>query len=356
MEINTYITVPTTINIENYYFEGVKAIDAAQPLQTPYLVAWLPDRPTQILVRGATQLGIIDVQTNQLTIYATVENPGNINLQPIWIEQREGIAYIADSFDTPGHNLWLGNTTGESRLLLSDVYPPLIPLPSGETFAIYSNQHQKFITISSFGEILDTITIFEKLPFTEPVSTDTQFRFAPQPNGNWLAYYNAHGFYLFNVVNGTLNSIDLGNTNGEKNWAVFASWRFDGSKLALIVTTGEFPLTFSNLYILEWPEATIYPLDNKFKGITDVTWFPDGQHILFKAFTINANGQRSNGLYTTSFSSFNEVSPFTPVGLGEIDNSIGGTLSWSPDGKQIIIRTNEDRGLLLNQINVQLQN
>lgn len=317
------------------------------------IVDWLPGSSHEVLLHGIFDLGILNITTGEVTIYATVKEPGNIRF-PVWVPAVQGVAYLSWDIQTNQQNLWLskaGNNPG--RQLLSDVAPPLIPLERG--LAIYSQRANVIQEISLSSQNLSPRpSVFNQLSPTELERFGATARqTAIQPNGDWIAVtrHNSRGVQFFNPQTEEAKLIDLGGEEPVPLWAMNAKWSPDGQKLALIVTQGIPPVNFSDLYILDWPTTTFWKVDDSFAFVNDTTWAPDSKHLLFKAFVGQKDGFNLNALYIIDVSTTSEIMPVSIPNDG-LSSGFGGAISWSPDGQKVLLIYSDDSGSTIYQMEV----
>jgi hypothetical protein len=297
------------------------------------IVEWLPGNSEVVLIKGPLTLKTINVLSGVAEQYAVVSEPGNI-YQPIWLPEAQGVAYLSHDSQTNETNLWLGQAGSKAIQLLANVQPPLVPLERGHGVAVYSKSEKAMKAISPNERDPKP----SPQPITIPIPQATSeklLKTAYQPGGDWIAYYNSEGFQLVNSKSKETQVIDLGSSESPPLWVMDAKWSFDGQKLALIVTQGQFPIPFSDLYILEWPTRTLLKIEDTFTYVTDIAWAPDSKHLLLKPIIDEKDGFAITALYITDISAPPEFVPVPiPIeGLSAATNS----LSWSPDGQTVLV-------------------
>lgn len=312
------------------------------------IVDWLPDSSEEVLIKGPLTLETINVISGTVKQYAEVKSPGNI-FQPIWLPEAQGIAYLTGDFQTAKTNLWLGKAESKPEILLSDVEAPLIPIEKGRGVAVYHKNDKAMRSVSPDKQNLRPTPQPVTAPFPQMIPgklLNTTY----QPGGDWIAYYNVDGFRLVNSKTGEVRLIDLGERENEPLWAFDAKWSPDGQKLALIVTRDRATFDFTDLYILEWPTGTLHKVDDDFDFVTDIAWAPDSRHLLLKAVIGQKDGFNINALYITDVLTFSEIVP-VPIPIEGL-TGFGDSLSWSPDGKMVLVQYFDGQEVALYRIDV----
>lgn len=310
--------------IETDFFRGVKTIQ------------WLPDSQTHLLVSSSHNIAILDLTTNTYTFYETLTPPETINGDPVWLPSVNGIAYVVS---LPGQTeLRLSTSQQNTRILLTDVVPPVIVMPNQKGLVIYHQPTEAFVALSLDGKMRPTqANLYAQLPFTLPNSLGSQYRVAYQPTGDWIAYYRLHGFYLFNQTSGELQEIELGSGEDITHWAMFATWSPDGQKLGMVVAIKEPIILSSYISVWEWSTQSIKILQDEFQYVNDMTWSPDNQTILFLA---EVGVKEGKGLHALQLVNTNKMENYSAISTlyGEISPSIlGGRLIWRKDGQYVYI-------------------
>jgi WD40 repeat protein len=314
------------------------------------IVDWLPGNSEEVLVKGPLTLETVNVLNGTVKQYATFSAPGAID-QPIWLPEAEGVAYLSSDIQTNKTNLWLGQAEGKTEALLSDVQAPLIPVEKGRGVAVYSKNDRAMRAVSPNKQNLKPIPEPVTIPLPK-IIPDKLLYTAYQPGDDWIAYYNIDGFHLVNSKSREVRLIDLGGDEFGPLWVKDAKWSPDGQTLALIVTQGRSLFHFSDLYILEWPAATLRKVNNTFDFVTGIAWAPDSKHLLLKAVIDQRDGFNINALYITDISAPSEIVP-VPIPIEGLTGF--GALSWSPDGQTVLVQYFDGREVALHRIDVTTQ-
>lgn len=314
------------------------------------IVEWLPDSSEEVLVKGPLTLETINVISGTLNTYATISEPGNIR-NPVWLPEDQSVAYLARDFQANKTNLLLGKVGSKSELLLSNVEPPVIPIDNKRSVAVYSKNDGSMKGVSpTRQESIVVPAALNSLPRSERSGFEAIPHTTTQPNGDWIAHYNIDGLRLINSKSEERRDINLGGDEFNPLWAIDAKWSPDGRKLALIVTEGGFPTSFSDLYILEWPAGTLRKVEDGFAYVTDVAWAPDSQHLLLKPIINEQDGFAVTALYLTDISMPSEFVPI-PIPVEGL-TATSASLSWSPDGQTILVEYFDGQETAIYKINV----
>lgn len=338
--------------IMGFVFKSPQEVPNTRDPVGPFeIVEWLPNNSKEVLIKGPLSLETVNVLSGTSKLYATVKEPGNIR-QPVWLPDTQGIAYLSRDFQTNKTNLLLGKVKNKPELLLSDVQPPLIPIQNRRGIAVYSKPDKVMKGVSLNKQLLSAVpAVLDRLPQSERSGFEAIPYTAVQPNGDWIAHYNIEGLQLVNSRTGEIKIINLGGNESEPLWAQDVKWSPDGQKMALIVTQGEFPIPFSDLFILDWPSGTLQKLGDTFAYITDVAWAPDSRHILLKPIIDEKDGFAITALYITDVSAVpSELVP-VPIPIEGLTGS-SGSLSWSPDGRTVLVEYFDGQETALYKIEV----
>lgn len=312
------------------------------------IIEWLPGNLAEVLVEGPLTLETVNVLSGTTKIYATFNAPGTID-QPTWLPEAEGVAYLASDIQTNKTNLWLGKVGSKPEILLSDVQAPLIPIEKGRGVAVYHKSDRAMKAVSPSKQNLRPAPQPASVPFPQ-MMPGKLLNTAYQPGGDWIAYYNVDGFRLVNSKTGEVRLVDLGERENEPLWAFDAKWSPDGQKLALIITRDRATFDFTDLYILEWPTGTLHKVGDDFDFVTDIAWAPDSRHLLLKAVIGQKDGFNINALYITDVLTFSEIVP-VPIPIEGLAG-FGDSLSWSPDGKTVLVQYFNGQEVALYRIDV----
>ena len=312
------------------------------------IIEWLPDSSEEVLVKGPLTLETVNALSGTVKQYAEVESPGNI-FQPIWLFEAEGVAYLAADIQANKTNLWLGKAGSKPEILLSDVGSPLIPMERGRGVAVYDKSEKGMKAVSPSKQNLKPAPQPATAPFPQ-MTPGKLLNTAYQPGGDWIAYYNVDGFRLVNSKTGEVRLVDLGERENEPLWAFDAKWSPDGQKLALIITRDRATFDFTDLYILEWPTATLHKVDDTFTFVSDIAWAPDSKHLLLKAVIDQKDGFNIFALYITNVSTSSDIVP-VPIPIKGLAG-FGDSLSWSPDGKTVLVQYFDGQEAALYRIDV----
>jgi Tol biopolymer transport system component len=349
-------TPKETVTVNGYIFSLPQEIPSTRQISGVEIVDWLPGSSNEVLLQGIFDLGVLNIETGGVTIYATVKEPGNIRF-PIWIPQAQGVAYFSSDIQTNQQNLWLGKTGSNNRgvQLLGDGSPPLIPLNQG--LAVYSPKDKAVQGITPDGQKLSTPpAAFNRLSPAELEQLGATARHtAIQPRGEWIAitrHNSIGGVQFLNSQTEEARLIDLGGEKSAPLWVLNAKWSPDGQKLGLIVTQGIPPVHFSDLYLLEWPAATLNKVDLPFQFIKDIAWGPDSKHLLIQSIINQENGFVTLALYLMDVSIPSDIIPVPIPTDGLSSGQLGGGLGWSPDGQKILVKYSDDIGDALYQMEV----
>jgi Tol biopolymer transport system component len=192
-----------------------------------------------------------------------------------------------------------------------------------------------------------------ELPLSSIGTFESIYHAAWSPRGNEVAFYNDSGFYLLDTVSGQACQVALGLAGlGERGlrWAYLAKWSPNGRYLAMITTSGRFPLEFSELTILNTVTGdlrAVQPERHLPSGkyyVLDIDWAPDNTTIAARVAVTMKEGVVYDGLYLMSARGVRQERQLPELTF--TGASAGLSLSWSPDGKYLALNcptSNEGR-------------
>jgi hypothetical protein len=125
--------------------------------------------------------------------------------------------------------------------------------------------------------------------------------------------------------------------------------------LALIVVEGDTPVSYSDLYILEWPDGKGYQIKENYDFLHDIAWAPDSKHLLLQVDIGNKDGHSILALFITNVFESSEILP-VPIPIDGLSSGYrGGGLSWSPDGRKVLVQYFDGQEVALYRIDVTAQ-
>lgn len=100
---------------------------------------------------------------------------------------------------------------------------------------------------------------------------------------------------------------------------------------------------------------TLQKVNDTFQFIKDVAWAPDGQHLLLQPVIGEKDGFSVLALYITNVLKTSDILP-VPIPIEGLSSGvIDGGLSWSPDGRKVLVHYSDNTGSALYGIEVTTQ-
>jgi hypothetical protein len=331
------------------------------------IVEWLPDNQQVLITQDLyntrkneadhmlrQSIELYNPETGESKVYAIRYR---IDEPPSWQSNLNAVVYPAMNFlgiDANTNQLkftrqaWVSREDSKSAQMLTDYLPQFyLAVQSGSSATLYLSDKK----ISKRDRSLKD---------TEPVSFDmTQwdyvkgrrseiplsYKMAWQPGTAFMFLYGdgAQRFagytFILNTNTGQVCELNLG------GWAIKARWSSDGRYLAIIRAHEHFPISSSDLAVLDAVTGNVYTArvtPEKEKGkhyVDDIVWAPDSYHLLaigsFSPYTNPSDGDQSR-LYLVDFLSgqSDDILPtYTFYAASSKDN-----LAWSPDGSKLLAR------------------
>jgi WD40 repeat protein len=308
------------------------------------IIGWVPDSNEELIIRNFDndKFLIETLNINTGLRQRLVETDHFIVGKPIWLPATKQIAYLAQD-ETGAINLYLNNP-GEKDVdtpTVSQVSPPLVPDKTGDSVLVFDSQTSRLLDISQ------TEGATEKLLLTEPLSP---VGFGPYPQyqatwnekTDWIAYYHPEKLVLVNSQTNQTQTVDLGKAPGEwGQWgAIDAAWSADGQRLAIIATSSEVisaTVPFTQLIIYDPATGKVQLIADDLTYITNMAWAPDNENVLISGvIRQNKEGLDVNALFLVDVTT-QQIVPVPVMPDGAHGLSWHRSLTWSPDGKYIVV-------------------
>lgn len=312
------------------------------------IAGWLPDSEQILIMRGDPERPQTEFIETFNTRTKDVQRFGKrhwVPGKPCWLPTLQGVAYT-DWAGKEYRALYTGR--GEAtpkQTVATGLSSPYIGAdPSGRRLLFFTEQTGERPQVWDVQQ-----KTIQSLPFVLAPLSDTlglvmpsPYLIAWHPKENKVAFYNNYHFFIADLDTGQVAEIELGTDNyGLELWAMEAQWSPDGRYIAMLTASGDLPVEFSELTILDTvrgklrsmhPEQYIYPGQYY---VTDVAWGPDSYHLVVSAVTRQDEiGVEYNGLYLTDTGNakFLRLLP-----EHEFGGSWGAGLAWSPDGLRLAV-------------------
>lgn len=310
------------------------------------IAAWLPDNERLLLTNyppnnGNQIIETFNTLTGEIQVYAERYQGGEM---PIWLPSLDAVAYTTVIYDDSlprGGRQELRVSYGNPQtfeVIAQDVFN--LSLVTDGTRLLYFDraigdqpQAWSFSTRSPEAVALDlTNRAYAKVPAYPPQS-GTTFGIAPQPGGQWMAFYGSGLLYLADTQTSLLCEIDLG-----ERYPFDIQWSTDGRYLAFIngvINPGLSYFLSSEVVVLDITTgAQVRPtLESSF--IHEINWGPDSRTLAALARMDVVNGRPYKGLFLLDVvnGSYRSLLPNQIFGGGT-----GSQFAWSPSGQSIAIK------------------
>jgi len=354
---------------EEYTFSEPKVVlDAHSNLYD--IVEWLPDNQ-QVLITQDLQnsiggesdkflrqsIELYDPQTGQSKVYAIRHHTDE---PPSWQPDSNTVVYPDMNIlgiDSKTHQLkftrqvWVSHGDPKAAQMLADNLPQLplaVKLGGSETV---------YLSAKQLSRLDGSLKAIPSVPF-DPTQWDyakgrrseipPSYKMAWQP-GTALIFLYADGVFRFdgytfilNTDTGQVCELNLG------GWATKAHWSSNGRYLAIIRTHDHFPISSSDLAVLDTATGNVTTTgvtSSKLEGkhfVDDMVWAPDNRHLsavgrfLPFQYTNQSDKNVESRLYLVDSSS-GQSDDILPTYTFYAD-SLKSSLAWSPDSSKLLIR------------------
>lgn len=310
------------------------------------IAGWLPDGQRLLITKDVpgTNRQVIEVFDTQTREESTYAERHSITTPPVWLTSRKSVAFI-DSTREEGWALRIShNPDGPIETLQTHLASPYLAADStGKKVAfLLRDQGARPAVMDLLGRSVQLFNI--ELPLSSIGTLESTYHATWNPKGNQVAFYNDSGLYLFDAASGRACKVALGLAGlGERGprWAYLAKWSPNGRYLAMITTSGRFPLEFSELTILDTSTGklrSVHPiqLNNSAQYyVTGISWSADSRTLAIESVIERKEGIDWAGLFLVDAhtGNFRRILPDFLFGGGEW----GQNLAWSPGGRRLSI-------------------
>ena len=319
------------------------------------IAGWLPDGQRLLITKeipgtNRQAIEIFNTRTRGEFVYA---ERYSLTSPPVWLPSQESVVFM-DSTMEEGEALRLShNPGGTAETLRTHLASSYLAVDStGKKIAfLLRDQGARPAVMDLLGRGVQLFNV--ELPLSSIGTFESIYHAAWSPRGNEVAFYNDSGFYLLDTVSGQACQVALGLAGlGERGlrWAYLAKWSPNGRYLAMITTSGRFPLEFSELTILNTVTGdlrAVQPERHLPSGkyyVLDIDWAPDNTTIAARVAVTMKEGVVYDGLYLMSARGVRQERQLPELTF--TGASAGLSLSWSPDGKYLALNcptSNEGR-------------
>ncbi len=321
--------------------DGLGAVD---------IVGWLPGSSNEIVAIHQYRVVAIDVYSGRVRQFS---QPSEYPISPASVRLlangQVGFATYNRQAQT-SNDWWISGADDERAAvpITGEAHPYPILAPDRETLLVYDIQTARGYKMGQDGKREETEVLLDALltPLTARETSAQQprsFLSATSAASRWVAVYNFDHFQLLDFATGEVQEVRL----WPGDWVLridSAHWSPDGQRLALLVTSGEPPIPYMRLFILDVASSQMTEIRTDLQYITNVTWTPDNTNLLITADTGTAWAEAGYD-YETGSLFFVDMAAQKVNLLSLLPESaaIGFTwnLSWSPDGMEIVLAANK---------------
>ncbi len=318
------------------------------------IAGWLPDSQRVLLTQvqpthPRRSIDRLDVTTGQLE--QLVRFDGDL-VRPHWLEQEQAVLFVqALDGKTATVQRWR-EADNSLTTVAQELGTPFLALgPDERQLVLFARQTPYQPQLLALDGTAGTALPQLLSPPLQPqqalnpqrlLGAPWALRAAWQPKGDLLAVYNDAGFYLLDTAQGSACILDLNPAPDLSNqWARIATWSPDGQLLAIITTQGSLgSLARGRLSILDTATNDLRHFDLGVDYISQLAWAPNSRQLLAlgNAPPVGEVGFSAAGLYLVDALSgaVDHVLPNTVVFPGRYWFD-GGGLTWSPDGRQVLV-------------------
>ncbi len=311
------------------------------------IAGWLPDSEHILITRGDPERPQMEFIETFNTRTEDVQRFGErhwMQGRPLWLPTLQGVAY-ADWVGKEYRVLYLSRgEAAQKQTVATELSSPYIAAdPPGQRIVFFTEATSEHPLLWEVQQETAHSLPFALAPLSYSGPTrPLDYCIAWHPSEDKVAFYNNYHFFVTNLGTGQIQEIELGTDNyGRALWAMNAQWSPDGRYIAMLTTSGDLPVEFSELTILDpvsgelrsmHPEQYVYPGQYY---VTDVAWGPDSYHLVVLAVVREDEiGVEYEGLYLTEVDNteFQRLAP-----EHEFGGAWGEELAWSPDGLRLAV-------------------
>jgi hypothetical protein len=357
---------------EEYIFSDPQIV-LRHPRNIYAIVQWLPDNQ-QVLItqdlndrRGKNEpvrqsIELYNPETGETKIYAFRYH---ISEPPFWQPELNAVIYPAMNFlgfeNTSKikftRQIWVSYGSPDTAQLLADNISqfPLFVEPDS-SMMLYLSDKKIFKKDSNLRNLPSIAFDPDQWDYSERRSDiPVEYKSSWRPGTSLIFLYGdgnlrSKGYtFILDSETGQVCELNLG------GWALKARWSLDGRYLAIIRTQGYFPISSSDLTVLDTLTGGLYSVDVTPQDaggrhfVDDFVWAPDNRHLLaIGRLSPLPHASQSDTvqskLYLVDFihGQSEDILPAYTFYASELSTN----LAWSPDGSKLLVRcptTNEER-------------
>ncbi|NCT22219.1 MAG: hypothetical protein CO094_13890 [Anaerolineae bacterium CG_4_9_14_3_um_filter_57_17] len=349
---------------EEYIFSEPQIV-LTEPDNIYDIVEWLPDNQ-QVLVtqdlNNARENGkptrqsieLYNPETGESKIYATRYRIEDL---PSWQPELNAVVYPAMNFLGFEANVnklkftrqvWVSYGNPDTAQMLADNLRqfPLAVKPDGSA-TLYLSDKKIFKKNGALKDIPSVAFDSNQWDYAKGRISNipVTYKMAWQPGTSLIFLYGdgvsrLDGYtYILDADTGQVCELNMG------GWAVTAHWSPDGRYLAIIRTHDHFPISSSDLTVLDTLTGKVYivgvtlQIERGKHYVDAIAWAPDNRHLLaigkFSPYANQPNDDQSR-LYLVDLISgqSDDILPAYTFYAG----SLSGNFAWSPDGSKVLVR------------------
>jgi len=306
------------------------------------IAGWLPDSQNLLITRLVPTdtikeyIETFNVQTGEQRRYGERHTGGP---KPFWLETIHKVAFTNQaSLQPASYDLWVsGYGATQARQPLRRGITLWSVAGRGNVVALVPQGQRQLLWIDDSGQpVARPLIDLGALGFV-PEDGTTVFSMILSPDGQKLALYNRLGFFIVDVLTGTLErAIDLGDVlDRGKRLTSYVRWSPDGHYIAVLAMAGQGRGLIMDLIIVDTGTGALRKIDLGTK-VTEVAWAPNSRHLAVWAVITQQEGTNWAGLYLVDATT-GETRRMLPETLFGGSYTWTWNMDWSPDGNTIAV-------------------
>lgn len=344
-----------TVRVAGYTFSYPKEIPDG--LNGPVtLLGWFPRNNDEVVILSLdrSQVLAVNVTTGAVRpVSERTESPLDPSFIHLLTQGRAAFVVLVNDKGQLAPRLTGGSSVPLAPTLTVTRSLNLVTLPQHEAVLFFARAGTQLpyppdqptvasATLASLHKAMQTMQIGEQLTQTRQAVPPPQwFYSATTPVGDWIALANTRYLQLVNIATAEQRTINLHHLPDFCSdcvpYAHVMQWSPDGQKLAMLVPDQPPVFSTTALAIYDVQSQTLSQLPrmpNRYVG--NFAWAPDSLHL---ALTLHIGTQRGVGVHQLAVfnSQTRHLEELAFPGLQILGGHIGYSMTWSPDGRALVL-------------------